>query len=145
MKATGKLDRENGIVSFQCDDLDLEHLDRFMRWLEQVRWWMQNRKVREDGGRRWELRRGDPPTARFMVGAQCWGGPINLQPVKPRKPCQCSSCRADIEPGAKAWRQKPGSGGGHSRDRFCEHCIERGGPPHPPNLTVIDGGLDLGG
>lgn len=48
-----------------------------------------------------------------------------------------------IPPGSMAWRQKPGAYTGHSHVRFCSICVERGGPPPAPELSILCGGSPL--
>ena len=140
---SGKLNKELRTVTFEAKDIGIDDLGNFIQWLEQVRYWMRKQKEADGGGRRWVLRQGDPPIGSYMVGTKRWGAEIELVTIKPRKPCKCSSCGSTIEPGATAWRRRPGTyGGGDTRTRFCQSCVDRGGPQRPPMLTVIQGGAD---
>ena len=140
MDYRGALDKENRTVTFHGDDLDLGTLADFLSWLNAVRRWMEKEQEQEDGGRRWEIRRGTPPTASFMVGKIRWGHEVPLVPTTPRKPRRCVACGRLIAPRSRAWKQQPNSWAGHSQDRWCDPCVVRGGPPIPPKLTVIRGG-----
>jgi len=136
-----RLDRDSNTVSISAIDIGLDDLTDLVIRLIRARDWMRRKKVQEDGGRRWVLTHGDPPTAKFMVGKKRWGAVIELSSIKPRKPYVCSACLGMVDSGALAWRRKPGTrGAGDTLDRFCQPCVYRGGPPRPPKLTVIRGG-----
>lgn len=145
MTFEGHFDEESRTVSMKGADMELESVDHAIKWLTTVRRWIQHKQVVEDGGHRWEFRRGnrvgDEPTATLMKGREVWVREFDLVTIKPWKRVhKCTACGLEIEIGTVCWRQKPGSYHGHSHDRFCDRCVERGAAPRAPKLTVITGG-----
>lgn len=59
--------------------------------------------------------------------------PFELSPIRPRKPYRCSCC--DQKTTRPGWRQAPETYRGHSRKRFCDACVQRGG--RLPRLRLV--------
>jgi len=141
-KVNGHVDKDKGTVSLEFADVDANELDGIIEWLNKARAWGRRKKEAEGGGRRWEFARPGParaPVARRMFGADQRGPDIPLVSIYPRKETTCASCKREVS-GEAMWRQAPGCFAGYSRFRFCERCVEAGGPPKPPKLRVIQGG-----
>ena len=138
-KFKGKLDKESRTAMVEGSGLQLEDLEDMIRWLTSVKYWMSRAKANDNGGMRWVFRLGTDPEAHYMMGL-VRRHRVPLVRVKPRKMAECGACRGAIESGAAAWKQKPKSWGGHSRNRFCDRCVQRGGAWTPPKLELIQGG-----
>lgn len=141
MAFRGRLDKDAETVSISGEDVDLETLTKALDWLCMVRWWMREKDIANKGGRRWEFQQGVVPVARLMRGKVgiC---DVELTQITPRKACKCTSCCKAIEAKTLCWRQKPGVYRGHSRARFCTHCVERGHAHRAPKLKLIIGGVE---
>lgn len=137
----GQIDKEGHAVSFQGEGLALEELDEALAWLRRVRSWLREEQVRHRGGRRWEFSPdGDTYQARYLVGSTSCAT-VPLVRGRTRKQWLCAACLSTIPGSVLCWRQRAKSHAGHSRERFCMSCVERGSPPPPPPvLQVIDGG-----
>lgn len=135
----GKFDRESGLVEVSGTEMELESVDHVIKWLKDVSGWLNHQKMVENGGWRWEFRRGEKPTARMMKGLRVWAQEFELVTIRPRKRRKCAACDAEIEAGTACWRQSPGLYRGHSHDRFCQRCVERGAAPRPPKLRLVMG------
>lgn len=135
----GKFDRESGTVEVSGAGMDLGSLNRALKWMMGIQQFLAHRQLMDDGGIRWEFQRGTEPTARLMRGKQSWMQPFPLVIIRPRKAKKCAACSAEIEAGTPCWRQRSGSWSGHSRDRFCAPCVERGTAPRPPRLRLVVG------
>lgn len=133
----GKFDEETGTVYVSGAGMDLESLGRAIKWMNGVRQFLTHRQMVDDGGIRWEFQRGDVPTARYVKGKVTWVQPFPLVLFRPRKPRKCASCGIDIEASESCWKAAPGGWSGHSRDRFCARCVERGAAPRPPKLRLV--------
>lgn len=138
MSVRGRLDKEACKISIEGSDMDLDEIEGVVEWLNGVLTWMKRKKVREDGGRRWTFTR--LPSARHMVGAKQSRPDVPLVQVKPRKDAECACCRRIVRL-ETMWKQAPGAWSGHSRLRFCDQCVSRGGAAAPPELKVIQGGV----
>ncbi len=133
----GKFDREAGTLEVSGAGMDLESLNRALKWMDGVRQFLEHRQMMDDGGHRWEFQRGTVPTAQLMRGKESWMEPIPLVTIRPRRIRKCAACGLEIAASSPCWRPAPGSWSGHSRDRFCERCVERGAAPRPPTLRLV--------
>lgn len=143
----GKLEEGHRTVRIEGAGLGPDALRKLSAWMMSTAAWIERMQAKEDGGYRWVLRRGTEPTACYMAGIRRTTPVVPLVPVTVRarsgrrgpRPWHCFSCDAEIPAGTHAWRQKPGSCAGHSHARFCAACVDRGGPPPIPTLTIVDG------
>jgi len=135
------LDKDSERVLVEAD-VDSDGLDQLLPWLLSVSRWLKKRQEHRDGGRRWVFERpvGGKAVARFMAGKLRLGRNVELERHNTRKPWRCDACRQDLPLGTPCWRQAPNTWGGYSKARFCEECVQRGGPPRPPQLRLIRGG-----
>lgn len=136
----GHLDRKSRTVTFHGTDVALDELKPFVAWLRKVESWMQCQQDLDDGGYRWTFKRGKVPTAQLLFGRRPRSRVVPLVSYTARAEKECDACEAKITKGERAWKQVSGSWGGHSRERFCNRCVERGEPPCPPRLRVVNGG-----
>lgn len=137
----GTYDENSETVTLEVGTLNLRGLKKLIAWLMQVQHAMIHAKVQADGGIRWEFRRGhaDAPMAMRMHGkAQMVD--LRLVTIRPRRMQKCAACNQPIEGGTTCWRPKAGQYSGHSRDRFCDRCVQSGGAPKRPKLQLIMGG-----
>ncbi len=133
----GKFDKETETLEVSGAGMDIGELDRALKWMMGIRRFLDHRRIMDNGGHRWEFQRGIVPMAQLMRGKEVWVRPFPLVPIKPRRARKCTACGVDIEASAACWRPAPGSWSGHSRDRFCERCVERGAAPRPPTLRLV--------
>lgn len=133
----GQFDKEAGTVEVSGAGMDLGELDRALKWMMGIRRFLAHRRLMDDGGRRWEFQRGTVPTAQLMRGKEVFVRPFPLVAIRPRRARKCEACGVAIEASSACWRPAPGSWSGHSHDRFCDRCVERGAAPRPPTLRLV--------
>jgi hypothetical protein len=135
------LDKDAERVTIEAD-VDAHGISRLCAWLLSVKRWLKKRQDERDGGTRWEIERpvGEKAAARWMIGKKHFGSVVSLERRGSRKPWKCDACEREQPGGAPCWRQEPRSYAGFSRARFCDDCVQRGGPPGPPKLRIIRGG-----
>lgn len=134
-------------IRIEASGIGVEDIRNLSRWMLDTARWIERQQDRDDGGYRWVFRRGAEPTACYMAGRRRTTKVIPLVPVKLRQrrrrgrplPWTCHACESELGVGTQAWRQRSGAHAGYSHIRFCSDCVERGGPPPKPTLTIISG------
>ena len=134
-------DKESETVTLEAMVLNSSGIIKLVAWLTQVQYAMRSAETKANGGIRWVFQRGhaDAPMARRMHGKTQMAD-LELVKIRPRRDHRCGACGQTVEGGTMCWRQKPGQYTGHARARFCDRCVQDGGPPARPKLQLITGG-----
>lgn len=133
----GKFDREAGTLAVSGSGMDLELIEGALEWMQGVQRFLAHRQLMDDGGYHWEFERGVVPTAQWMRGKVVSTRAFPLVTIRPRRARECTACGIGIEARTRCWRAASGCWSGHSHDRFCERCVERGAAPRPPTLRLV--------
>ena len=137
-----KLDRETRTVSINVESVGEREIRAIAGWLRRVEVWIRNDIINSNGGSRWVFSpKGDGFVAQHMDGKMKTSSELDIVTIRPRKELRTDCCDTTVRSGTTAWRPASGQGHGHSRARFCDDCVRRGGPRTPASLRLVQGGL----